>query len=484
MWDAHHCLNAVRRGTEMAPRMNEVLKNARDRGVTIIHAPSSCMDFYQDHAARKRAQHAPQAANLPPGIDKWLNWIDAREEKAGYPIDHSDGGEDDAAQEHEAWHAKLTAKGRNPKAPWIRQSELLEIHDEDYITDSGVENWNVLTAEEIENVILLGVHTNMCVLGRPFGLRQMAKNGKHVVLMRDMTDTMYNPARHPQVSHYRGTDLVIEHIEKYVCPTITSDQLLGDKPFRFSQDDRQHLVMLIGEQEYNTKETLPRFADQHLTDRLIVTYVYADSKNMHHFPGIRALRGADVLLLSVRRRTPPTKEMDEVRKYLNNGGAIVGIRTASHAFSLRSGDPPPGHDAWPELDQQVFGGNYHGHHGNKESDDEKTFVWNVPDQQNHPLLRGVPGAERVSTSHLYKTSPLAPSTTVLMMGRVGDRQPHEPVSWTFTHLGGGRAFYTSLGNPDDFDDPAFQQLLKNAIYWAAGTEPRKADSRTDESIQR
>ena len=37
----------------------------------------------------------------------------------------------------------------------------------------------------------------MCVLGRPFGLRQMAKNGKNVVLMRDLTDTMYNPQRAP-----------------------------------------------------------------------------------------------------------------------------------------------------------------------------------------------------------------------------------------------------------------------------------------------
>ncbi len=46
-------------------------------------------------------------------------------------------------------------------------------------------------------MILLGVHTNMCVLGRPFGLRQMAKNGKNVVLMRDMTDTMYNPQSGP-----------------------------------------------------------------------------------------------------------------------------------------------------------------------------------------------------------------------------------------------------------------------------------------------
>ena len=34
-----------------------------------------------------------------------------------------------------------------------------------------------------------GVHTNMCVLGRPFGLRQMARLGKNTALVRDMTDT-------------------------------------------------------------------------------------------------------------------------------------------------------------------------------------------------------------------------------------------------------------------------------------------------------
>ena len=76
----------------------------------------------------------------------------------------------------------------------------------------------------------------MCVAGRPFGLRQMAKNGRRVVLMRDLTDSMYNPARWPNVSHFRGTALIVEHIEKFVCPTITSDQILGGKPFMFSTD--------------------------------------------------------------------------------------------------------------------------------------------------------------------------------------------------------------------------------------------------------
>jgi nicotinamidase-related amidase len=177
MWDAHHCLNAVRREEEMVPRMNEFLIKARSHGALIIHAPSSCMDAYKDHAARKRGQSAPKAKNLPKDIDQWCRQIPS-EEKGKYPIDQSDGGEDDDPREHEEWHAKLKAMGRNPKAPWKSQHAGLTIKDEDAISDSGSENWNLLEERGINNVMLVGVHTNMCVLGRPFGLRQMAKNGK------------------------------------------------------------------------------------------------------------------------------------------------------------------------------------------------------------------------------------------------------------------------------------------------------------------
>ncbi len=102
------------------------------------------------------------------------------------------------------------------------------------MSDSGVEIWNLLEQRGIKNVVLLGVHLNMCVSGRPFGLRQLAKNGKHVVLMRDMTDTMYNPAKWPYVDHFKGTALFVEHVEKYICPTMTSDQILGGRPFVFN----------------------------------------------------------------------------------------------------------------------------------------------------------------------------------------------------------------------------------------------------------
>ena len=235
MWDAHHCLNAVRREEQLVPAMAKVLDKARNMGVLIIHAPSSCMDPYKDHPGRKAALAAPKAKNLPDLIDKWCYKIPA-EEKGKYPIDQTDGGEDDDPAEHAAWHKKLAAMGRNPKAPWKSQHAGIKIDDRDVVSDSGVEIWNVLEDRGIRNVILGGVHTNMCVLGRPFGLRQMAKNGKHVVLMRDMTDTMYNPQRAPYVSHFEGTALIVEHIEKFVCPTVTSDQLVGGTPFRFKGD--------------------------------------------------------------------------------------------------------------------------------------------------------------------------------------------------------------------------------------------------------
>jgi nicotinamidase-related amidase len=235
MWDAHHCLNAVRREEEMVPRMNEFLTKARESGVLIIHAPSSCMEPYKDHPARKRAQSAPTARNLPKDIGEWCKKIPS-EEKGVYPIDQSDGGEDDDPAEHAAWHAKLAAMGRNPKAPWKSEHPGLTIKDEDAISDSGVEIWNLLESRGIDHVLLCGVHANMCVLGRPFGLRQMAKNGKHVALVRDLTDTMYNPKMPPHVSHFEGTRLIVEHIEKFVCPTITSDQIASGKEFHFKGD--------------------------------------------------------------------------------------------------------------------------------------------------------------------------------------------------------------------------------------------------------
>ena len=238
VWDLHHCWNAVSRLEEFAPRLNEVLVEARRRGAIVIHSPSDCMPAYLNHPARNRALAAP-ATKLPRDIECWCSRIPS-EEKSLYPIDQSDGGEDDDPAVHAMWAAKLTSMGRNPGMPWKMQLNTIKIDAErDYISDRGDEVWNILEQRGIKNVVLTGVHTNMCVLGRPFGLRQMARNGKNVVLMRDMTDCMYNPKSWPYVDHFTGNDLVISHVERFVCPTITSDQVLGGPSFRSKFDTRK-----------------------------------------------------------------------------------------------------------------------------------------------------------------------------------------------------------------------------------------------------
>ena len=470
MWDAHHCLNAVRRETEMAPRLNEVLKAARNEGVLIIHAPSSCMDPYKDHPGRNLAQSAPTAKNLPAEIDQWCRHI-PEEDKGKYPIDQTDGGEDDDLEEHRIWHEKLAAMGRNPKAPWKSQVDLLTIENGDAISDSGVEIWNLLESRGIKNVVLCGVHTNMCVLGRPFGLRQMAKNGKNVVLMRDMTDTMYNPAKAPFVSHFAGTELIVEHIEKFVCPTILSTDFVGGAPFRYSHD-RRNIVILIGDDEYKTEVTLPAFAKSDLEPLgFQVTIVHADSKDKNRFPGIvEALKKADILFVSVRRRLPPKDQLDAIRAHVAAGKPVVGIRTASHAFSLRDetlrkAALASGLDEWPEFDAQVLGGHYTNHHGAG----PKTAVSIADGAKDHSILRGLSVAELTGNGSLYLVRPLSSSATPILIGTVEGKEP-EPIA--YTNIAGpkkARVFYTSFGHPQDFENPQFRKLLVNAIFWT--TEP-------------
>lgn len=224
MWDDHWCKSAAARVAELAKPMNVVVHQARQKGMFIIHAPSSVVQFYDGSPQRERARKAlfaktPVPLSTSPRWGTAWCWPDPKRE-GPLPIDDSDMGCDcpSKCQIREAWS---------------RQIQTIEIASQDAITDNGQETFNLLHERGIDNVILMGVHLNMCVLGRPFGIRQMVHLGKNVVLMRDMTDTMYNPDKPPKVSHHQGTQLVIEHVEKFWCPTILSTALTGRPPFQF-----------------------------------------------------------------------------------------------------------------------------------------------------------------------------------------------------------------------------------------------------------
>lgn len=225
MWDQHWCKSAEARVGELAGPMNDMLEAARAKGVFIIHAPSTCTNFYKDTPQRKRAQAARLAMTPKPLADteRWgtmWNWPDSKREGV-LPIDDSDMGCDCKGKKCEI------------RTPWTRQTAAIVIADEDAITDDGQETWNLLAERRIEHVVLCGVHLNMCVLGRPFAIRQMVRMGKNVALIRDMTDTMYNPERPPGGTHFTGTDRVVEHVERYWCPSFLSTDITGKPAFKF-----------------------------------------------------------------------------------------------------------------------------------------------------------------------------------------------------------------------------------------------------------
>ena len=121
------------------------------------------------------------------------------------------------------------------KALWRHEIDSIEIAEGDAITDNS-EAYNLMRQRGVTNVIVMGVHLNLCVLGRPFSIRQMVAQGQNVVLMRDLTDCLHNTRRKPYVDHFTANDLMTWHIEKYWCPSITSDQIIGGRQFRFAAD--------------------------------------------------------------------------------------------------------------------------------------------------------------------------------------------------------------------------------------------------------
>jgi nicotinamidase-related amidase len=202
MWDLHWSTGATARAGVMAERINETISLLRNKGVLIIHCPSDTMNHYGQDEARKRLLE-----------EKLIQPITIHNiENIPFPIDHSDGGSD-----------TIDDYSVNQNV-WSKQNEKIEINQEkDLIAgDEGDRIYSYLKNREMDTILYMGVHTNMCVLGRSFGIKRMSGWGMDCILFEDLTDAMYNPERRPYVSHDEGTKLVIKYIEKFYCPTASS----------------------------------------------------------------------------------------------------------------------------------------------------------------------------------------------------------------------------------------------------------------------
>ena len=218
MWDTHHCRSAAGRVTEMAPRMNEAVSSLRALGALIVHAPGGCMDFYQGSPARLRAEGAPKVPSPVP-VD-WNPWNPAHEGELPKRLAAPGGCSCESGE---------PCGDGGPPYPWTRQIDTVRIEDADAVTDDGEEVFALLVDRAIEDVIVMGVHTNICVLGRPYGIRQLVYWGMRPVLCRDLTDSFHRDPR----GHAWGTERTVVHIERFWCPTITSAELVGGEPFHF-----------------------------------------------------------------------------------------------------------------------------------------------------------------------------------------------------------------------------------------------------------
>lgn len=464
MWDRHWCAGATRRVGQMAPRMNAVVKQARQAGVLIVHAPSGVLPPYHDHPAYLRGQTELETLDLPQGIQQWCQGLDS-EDKTLWPINQSDGGCDD----HPAC---------KQGSPWRRQIDSIHIADSDLISDSGAVIWRVFARRNIQNVILMGVHTNMCVIGRPFGLRNMKRAGKNVVLCRDLTDTMYNSRMKPQVNHFSGTDLIVAYIERYVCPSILSTDITGQAPYRFPGDKRARVVFLSAEGEYGANQTLPTLAHEltikyGLSCELLQGLAQRKGPDRHYLPNMQALAHADLVVLFARRRALPEAQMQQLKDYLVHKKPLIAIRTSSHAFAPRGTEVLEGYAQWPDFDNEVLGCDYKGYpHG-------ETRAQVAPEARQHPIMQGIKGPFQIRET-MYRSSPLGPNAQVLMLGQCvtgtgydtrfhinPDRpEPPQPVAWTNDYHG-ARIFSTSMGSDQAaFKQDWYRQMLVNAIFWA------------------
>ena len=219
----------------------------------------------------------------------------------------------------------------------------------------------------------------------------------------------------------------------------------GDEPLKI------HIIS--GSKEYKSEESLKAFkATLEKTTKVTCTASWSKDK-AKKLEGLEALKSADLLIIFARRLDLGKEQMDIIRAHWNGGKAIVGLRTAGHAFQKKDNEV---------FDRKVLGGNYSGHYG-----DEAVKVTNVSKKTDHPVLKGV---KPFTSRKLYKAGDLAEDTVVLQMGDIGKAKQVV----TFVHeYKGGRTFFSSLGVPEDFKDKNFLRMLVNAIFWTTHRDPEK-----------
>jgi type 1 glutamine amidotransferase len=266
----------------------------------------------------------------------------------------------------------------------------------------------------------------------------------------------------------------------------------------------KHVVLVSGDEEYRSEETLPQLAKilaKHHGFTCTVLFAI-DPKDgtinpnvTDNIPGLEKLRTADLMVLFVRWRTLPDEQLKHIIDYAEAGKPVVGLRTSTHAVKpgrkgpyarYTSDSKAPGYEGG--FGKQVLGETWVAHHGKHGTEGTRGLI--APGQEGHPILKGIEPGSIFGTTDVYTVNlPLPGDSTPLVLGQVTQtlepdskavagkkNDPMMPVVWTKTYKGEsgkvGRVFTTTMGASQDFAHEGTRRMLVNGCYWALGMEDR------------
>ncbi|MYK17606.1 ThuA domain-containing protein, partial [Candidatus Poribacteria bacterium] len=258
----------------------------------------------------------------------------------------------------------------------------------------------------------------------------------------------------------------------------------------------KHIVLVSGDEEYRSEEALPMLGKVLATHHgFTCTVLFAidpetgeiDPENQTNIPGLHHLESADMMILFTRFRELPDEQMKYIVDYTNAGKPVMGLRTATHAFSYsRNLNSPYAKYSFDSKEfeggygRQVLGEtwvNHHGHHG-------KESARGVIDaaMKDHPILKGVDDVW--GPSDVYGINDLTGDAQVLIHGQVlvgmvptDPPKPDTvtmPMVWIKTYTGDAgntsRVLGTTMGASVDLESEGLRRLLVNGCYWCMGME--------------
>lgn len=195
VWNFHWCKTATMRVDAIVPRINKALEAARELGMTVMLCPSDVVDNYVGYPQREAVFSLPKIP-LPTLVPVQCP-----------PVPDAGG----CACGRERCGVNYGWDGMHPG---------LRIGEQDWMPDTQAEVYALCQTRGLTHLIYVGFHTQVCLLGKPMGLRAMKSAGLTCVLARDMTDAHpgYDPAKNftPDLN----TEQVVEHFEKHLAPTI------------------------------------------------------------------------------------------------------------------------------------------------------------------------------------------------------------------------------------------------------------------------